>query len=139
VQARAIQRYIRIAPRKVRMVADLIRNKPVELALSTLLVTKKRGAGIIRKVLRSAIANAEANPEITNIDNLYVETILIDGGPTLKRFSTAPMGRAVRIRKRTTHITLVVAEQVKAQSKAMAKMLPQVKVPQKGEVLGTES
>jgi large subunit ribosomal protein L22 len=110
MKAKAVLRYSRISPRKVRLVADLIRHKPVEQALSTLKFVTKRGAHILEKVVRSAVANAEQNPEVQDIDNLYISQIYVNEGPTLKRFRPVPMGRAVRIRKRTSHITVVLDE-----------------------------
>jgi large subunit ribosomal protein L22 len=110
MQIRAVLKYSRISPRKVDIVADVVRNKPVEQALFSLKFLTKRGARILEKVIHSALANAEQNPNIEDIDNLYVSQIYVGGGPTLKRFRAAPMGRAVRIRKRTSHVTVVLEE-----------------------------
>jgi len=109
MEARAIAKYIRISPNKVRQVADLIRGKGVEEALAILRYTPKRASDPISKVIKSAAANAEHNYEM-DAEKLIVSTILVDQGPTLKRFKPRAMGRADRIRKRTSHITVVVSE-----------------------------
>lgn len=109
MEARAVSRYVRIAPRKVRIVADLIRGKDVNEALAILRFTPKRGARILEKVLRSAIANAQNNYEMDPA-NLYVKRAYVDQGPTLKRFHPRRMGQAFPILKRTSHISVVVAE-----------------------------
>jgi large subunit ribosomal protein L22 len=110
MKAKAVLKYSRISPHKVRLVADLVRYKSVEQALSTLKFVTKRGGSILNKVVRSAVANAEQNPEVQDIDNLYISRIYVNEGPTLKRFRAVPMGRAVRIRKRTSHITVELDE-----------------------------
>ncbi len=110
MKARAILKHSRISPTKVRLVADVVRNKPVEQALSTLKFVTKRGAHILEKVIRSAVANAEQNPEVQDIDDLYISQIYVGEGPSLKRFRAAPMGRAQRIIKRTSHITVELDE-----------------------------
>lgn len=102
-------RYIRISPRKARLVADMIRGKPAEHALKTLLFTPKSAARVLKKVLDSAIANAENQGDI-DVDTLYVKKIFIDQGPTWKRYRPRAMGRATLIRKRTSHITIVLDE-----------------------------
>jgi len=102
-------RFIRIAPRKARLVADMIRGKPAEIALKTLLFTPKSAARVLKKVLDSAIANAENKGDI-DVDTLYVKRILIDQGPTWKRYSPRAMGRATLIQKKTSHITIVLDE-----------------------------
>jgi large subunit ribosomal protein L22 len=109
VEARAIARYVRISPRKVRLVLNLIRGKHVDEALTILRFTPKRASGIVAKVLKSAIANAENNHGM-NRDNLYVAKAVADEGPTMKRVFPRAMGRADVIRKRTSHITIVVKE-----------------------------
>ncbi|MEW6622247.1 MAG: 50S ribosomal protein L22 [Bacillota bacterium] len=109
MEARAIAKYIRISPNKVRQVADLIRGKGVEEALAILRYTPKRASDPISKVIKSAAANAEHNYEM-DAEKLIVSTILVNQGPTLKRFKPRAMGRADRIRKRTSHITVVVSE-----------------------------
>jgi len=102
-------RYIRISPRKARLVADMIRGKSAEIAVKTLMFTPKSAARILKKVLDSAIANAENQGDI-DVDTLYVKRIFIDQGPTWKRFRPRAMGRATQIRKRTSHITIVLDE-----------------------------
>jgi large subunit ribosomal protein L22 len=109
VEARAIARYVRISPRKVRLVLNLIRGKHVDEALTILRFTPKRASGIVAKVLKSAIANAENNHGM-NRDNLYVAKAVADEGPTMKRVFPRAMGRADIMRKRTSHITIVVKE-----------------------------
>ena len=110
MEATAKARFIRISPQKARLVADTIRGKNVEDAITSLRFTPKKGARIIRKVLESAVANASQNDSI-DIDTLFVKTIFIDGGPMLKRIRPRAMGRASRILKRTSHITVVLDEQ----------------------------
>ncbi len=110
--AKAQGRYCRISARKARLVADLVREKDCETALGVLKFTPKKAAVIIKKILESAIANAEQNPDVKNIDNLFIGRIWVDEGPTLKRFMARAMGRASRIRKRTSHINIVLNENV---------------------------
>jgi large subunit ribosomal protein L22 len=109
MQAVATHKYARISAQKARLVADLIRGKRVEEALNTLTFSPKKGADIIKKVLESAIANAEHN-EGADIDELKVAAIQVNEGPTMKRIMPRAKGRANRIMKRTSHITLTVAE-----------------------------
>jgi len=109
METRAIARYIRISPRKARLVARNVQGKPVEDALNILKFTPKKAAGLISKVLSSALANAEQNTSL-DIDNLFVKQVRIDEGPTLKRIKPRAMGRANRILKRTSHITVIVDE-----------------------------
>ncbi|QKG85592.1 50S ribosomal protein L22 [Kroppenstedtia pulmonis] len=108
-QAKAVARYVRIAPRKARLVIDLIRGKSVGEALAILKFTPRAASPIIEKVLKSAVANAEHNYNL-NSENLIVSKALVDEGPTMKRFRPRAQGRASRINKRTSHITLVVSE-----------------------------
>ncbi len=107
---KAVARYMRISPRKVRVVADLIRGKDLEDALRILSFSPKRASGVLEKVLKSAVANAEVAPHIEDVDALYVKAIYVDGGPVLKRIRPRAMGRAYLIRKRTSHITVVLDE-----------------------------
>ena len=109
MESRAISKYLRISPRKARLSADLVRGKKVEEALNILSHTPKFGAKLVSKVVHSALANAKVNKSI-DVDTLFVKTIYINQGPTLKRFHPMPMGRAGRIRKRTCHITVVLSE-----------------------------
>jgi large subunit ribosomal protein L22 len=110
MEAKAVARYIRISPQKARLVADVVRGLEVDKAITTLRFMPKKGAQILRKVIESAVANASQSQEI-DVDTLYVKTIFIDGGPTLKRIRPRAMGRASRILKRTSHITVVLDEQ----------------------------
>ncbi len=109
MEAKAVLRYCRVAPRKARVVANVIRGRDVEEAISLLDFTPRRSARILRKVLRSAIANAEDVGDL-DVDTLYVKTITVDQGPTLRRFRPRAQGRAFRVNKKTSHISLVVAE-----------------------------
>lgn len=110
MEAKAINRYVSTSPRKMRLVIDLIRGRGVEEALSALHFTPKHAARTAEKALRSAISNFQ-NKDEARVDTteLFVKTAFVDGGPVLKRISPAPMGRAYRIRKRSNHITIVVA------------------------------
>ena len=109
MEARAIAKYLRISPRKVRLNADLIRGKRVEDAINLLSHTPKAGAKVVSRVVQSALANARQDKSI-DVDTLFVKTIFVNQGPTLKRFRPKPMGRAGRIRKRTCHVTVVLSE-----------------------------
>jgi large subunit ribosomal protein L22 len=112
MQATAILKYVRVSAQKGRLVADQIRGLPVARALELLQFSPKKAAGHVRKVLESAIANAEHN-EGADVDELKVATIQVDGGPTLRRFHSRAKGRGVRILKRTSHITVVVSDEKK--------------------------
>ena len=109
MEAKAVAKYIRMSPQKVRLVVDLVRGKKVQEANKILLYTRKSAAGIVAKVLKSALANAAQNP---NIDEniLYVKEIFVDQGPALKRWRARAQGRAAAIKKRTSHITVVLDE-----------------------------
>lgn len=109
MEVRAVAKYLRISPYKARLVADLVRNKPVDEALVILKFTPKKGAYLIRKTLRSAVANAE-NSRLMDVDSLFIKSIYVDQGPQLKRWRPRAMGRATRILKPTSHITVVLAE-----------------------------
>lgn len=109
MEARAVLRFARIAPRKVRIVLDLIKGKDVDEALSILRFTPKAASRIVEKLVKSAVANAENNNNMDR-DSLYISKAYADQGPTLKRFRARAMGRANMIRKRTSHITVVVSE-----------------------------
>ena len=110
--ARAVSRHLRIAPQKARLVVDLIRGKTVGDALMILDFVPKKGARLVAKTLKSVLANAE-NKQRVDIDQLYVSRITVDGGATLKRFLPRAHGRATPLRKRTSHITIVVDERSK--------------------------
>ena len=109
MEAKAVAKYIRIAPRKVRVVMNLIRGKSIAEAFAILKFTPKAGADVIEKVLKSAVANAENNFDM-NVDKLYVSSAYIDQGPTLKRIHPRSRGQAFSIFKRTSHVTVVVSE-----------------------------
>ena len=111
MESKAVAKYVRIAPRKVRVVMDLIRGKNVAEAFAILKFTPKAGAEVVEKVLRSAVANAENNFDM-DVEKLYVKTAFADQGPTLKRFQHHGRGMAYSIMKRTSHVT-VVLDQVK--------------------------
>ena len=108
-EARATLKYSRISARKVKIVADLIRGKNVDEALAIIKFTPKASSEILEKLLKSAIANAENNHDMKH-ENLYVAEIYANQGPTLKRIRPAAKGSAVRIRKRTSHVTIVLRE-----------------------------
>ncbi len=109
MQVSARLRNVRISPQKCRLVADQVRGMPVENALQLLMFSPKKGARIVRKVLESAIANAEHN-EGADIDELKVAAIYVDEGPVYKRWRPRAKGRANRILKRTSHITVTVGD-----------------------------
>lgn len=109
MEAKAIARYVRIAPRKMQLVADLVRGKNADEALAILKYTPKRGAKVMEKLLTSAIANAENNYEM-NRDELYVAQVYANQGPTMKRFRPRAQGRAFTIRKHTSHVGIVLKE-----------------------------
>ena len=112
MEARAQSRFMRITAQKARLVVDLIRGKPVERALNLLEYTPKRGARLVAKTLRSAVANADSTQRV-DIDQLYVKRAFVDEGPTAKRFLPRAHGRATKVFKRTSHITVVVDERPK--------------------------
>ncbi|MGE4291907.1 MAG: 50S ribosomal protein L22 [Desulfovibrio sp.] len=109
MEAKAVSKFLRVSPRKVRLVAKNINGKPVEDALNILKFTPNKSAAILRKVLYSAVANAEQKPGV-DVDSLKVSSVIVNEGPTWKRIMPRAMGRAYRIRKRTSHITVVVKE-----------------------------
>ena len=109
MEAKAVLRTARISPQKARLVADQVRGLPAERAVNLLRFSDKKAAHMIRKVVESAIANAENN-QGADVDELSVTTIMVDEGPTLKRFMARAKGRGTRILKRPSHITVVVGE-----------------------------
>jgi large subunit ribosomal protein L22 len=109
MEVRATLKFVRGGPRKARLVADLIRGKKSEEAMNILTFTKKSAAKTLIKVLKSAISNATQKKTI-DVDRLYIKKITVDGGPTMKRFQPRALGRATTIRKRSSHITLVLDE-----------------------------
>lgn len=111
VISRSVSKYIRIAPQKCQLVADLIRERYVGEALTILRFSKKKKASsVVEKVLKSAIANAQQKAPNVDVDNLYISKIFVNQGPQLKRFRAAPMGRATRILKRTSHVHISLEE-----------------------------
>ena len=106
MEVRAQLRFLRATPRKVRLVADLIRGKGVQEAVNILHLTNKHAAKDLEKLLKSAIANAENRDEPVDVDRLFVKEVMVDGGPSAKRFRPAPMGRGFRVLKRSSHVTL---------------------------------
>ncbi len=112
-QARALAppaarlRWLRMSPRKVRLVVDLVRGKPVEEAMSILSFCCKTAAQPVLKLVRSAVANADQRGNI-DLDSLFIQTAFVDEGPTLRRWLPRAMGRATRVRKRTSHVTVVL-------------------------------
>lgn len=107
-------KWLRIAPRKVRLVVNLVRGKTVADARTILQYTVKRAAPIVSKVLESAVANAESaaaeRRERVNTDDMVITKIFVDEGPTQKKFQPAPRGRATRIRKRSSHVTVQISD-----------------------------
>ncbi|ANF98380.1 MULTISPECIES: 50S ribosomal protein L22 [Paenibacillus] len=114
MQAKAHAKFVRIAPRKVQLVVDLIRGKQVGEAIAILRHTPKSASPVVEKLLNSAIANAEfistEKNESLDVNNLFISEAFVNQGPTLKRFRPRAMGRASKINKRTSHISLVVTE-----------------------------
>ena len=110
MEARAYLRYARISPRKVQIVLDLIRNKPVDVAMAILRHTPKAASESLQKLLKSAVANAENNHSMDG-SKLYVSQCFVSPGPILKRIRPVSHGRAFRILKRTSHVTMVLKEQ----------------------------
>lgn len=110
MESKAIARHIRITPRKVRLVSDLVRGKSVNEALTILkFSSRKRTAKTISTVLESAVANAEQKGRV-DVDNLFVKSLLVDQGPTMKRYASRAKGQGMRILKKTSHITVVLEE-----------------------------
>jgi large subunit ribosomal protein L22 len=110
MEVRAVSKYVRISPQKVRKLVDAVKGKPVESALDILKFMPLKAAGIVEKAMRSAVANADQNPDV-DVDLLVVRNIIADQGPTLKRFRARARGRGTRILKRTSHITVILSEE----------------------------
>jgi large subunit ribosomal protein L22 len=111
MEIRAVTKYVRVSPQKVRQIADAVKGKPVETALNTLKFMPLKAASIVEKTMRSAVANADQKSDI-DVDALVVRGITADQGPTLKRFRARARGRGSRILKRTSHVTVVLEESV---------------------------
>ena len=114
MESKAVLRLARVSPRKARLVADLVRGMDVGEALEVLTFTRKKSAGLIKGLVESAVANAEyksnrANSEL-DVDRLVVQQIFVDQGPTLRRFRPRARGMATKVLKKTSHITVVLAE-----------------------------
>lgn len=109
METRSVARFVRISPRKVRLLMDQVRGRQVGEALNLLSFAPQRGARILKKLIGSAVANAEQNAGV-DVDSLYIMKIYADEGPTLKRWRPRALGRATRIKKRTSHLTVVLEE-----------------------------
>jgi len=109
MEASAKLKYARLSPQKTRLVVDMVRGKAVQEALNILKFSPQRPADVVAKLVRSAVANAEQKG-VSDVDRLFVKTVTVDQGPALKRFMPRAQGRATRIRKPTSHITVVLDE-----------------------------
>lgn len=109
METRAVAKYVRISPRKVRLIMDQIRGKKADEALNFLSFSPQKSAFLLKKLIHSAVANAEENSNV-DVDALIIKRLFADEGPTLKRFRPRAMGRAARIRKRTCHMTVILEE-----------------------------
>ncbi|UCH22484.1 MAG: 50S ribosomal protein L22 [Deltaproteobacteria bacterium] len=110
MEVKAVAKYVRISPQKVRKLVDAIKGKPVETGLNILKFMPLKAARIVEKIVRSAVANADQNPDI-DIDTLIIRNIIADQGPTFKRYRARARGRGSRILKPTSHITVILAEE----------------------------
>jgi large subunit ribosomal protein L22 len=109
METKAAAKFVRVSPRKVRLIMDQIRGKKIGDALNILSFAPQKGARILKKLVDSAIANAGQNSDV-DVDTLYIKKVYADEGPTLKRWRPRAVGRATRIRKRTSHLTVVLDE-----------------------------
>lgn len=109
METRAVARFVRISPQKIRLVMDQVRGKKVEEALHMLSFAPQRGAGILKKLVNSAVANAEQNPDV-DVDSLYLKRLFADQGPSLKRWRPRALGRATKILKKSSHLTVILDE-----------------------------
>jgi large subunit ribosomal protein L22 len=109
MEVKATAKYMRISPQKVRKLVDAVKGKPAESGLNTLKFMPQKAAGMVEKILKSAVANASQNTEL-DVDALVIKNIIVNEGPSLKRFRARARGRGSRILKRTSHITVIVAE-----------------------------
>ena len=109
MDVKARGKFLRISPPKVRLIADAVKGKPVAAGLNVLKFMPNKAAGLVEKILRSAVANADQNSKM-DVDSLVIKNIVVDGGPTLKRFGARARGRGTRILKRMSHITVTVSE-----------------------------
>lgn len=109
MEFKAVAKFVRISSTKVRMIVDAVKGKPVEVGLDILKFMPQKAAGILEKTLRSAVANADQHSGV-DVDSLVIRNIIADQGPTLKRFKARARGRGTRILKRTTHITVILCD-----------------------------
>jgi large subunit ribosomal protein L22 len=109
MEVKATAKYMRISAQKVRKIVGAIKGKPAEAGINALKFMPQKSAGLVEKILRSAIANADQNAKM-DVDSLMIKNIIVNEGPTLKRFRARARGRASRILKRTSHITVIVSE-----------------------------
>ena len=110
MEVKAVSKYLRISPQKVRKLIGAVKGRPVEKGLDILKFMPQKAASAVEKTVRSAVANADQNPDI-DVDSLIIQNIVADPGPTLKRFKARAHGRGSRILKRTTHITVTLTEE----------------------------
>ncbi len=110
MEVKAVAKFVRISPQKVRKVIGSVKGKTAENGLNVLKFMPQKAAGILEKILRSAIANADNNADL-DVDSLIIKNIIVDQGPTMKRFKARARGRGSRILKRSSHITIVVTEE----------------------------
>ena len=110
MEVRAVSKYVRISPRKVHKVIGAVKGKPVESGIQVLKFMPQKAASMLEKIVRSAVANADHNADI-DIDSLVIHNIIADQGPSLKRWKARARGRGTRILKRTSHITVILAEE----------------------------
>lgn len=134
MKARAVIKYLRIAPRKIRLVLDTVRNKPAREAMYRLSMLNKKGAKLAQEALKSAMANAKVLK--MDEDRLYVSEFKADGGPVFKRFMSRSMGRADRMLKRTTHLTVVLEEAEKVFNTPKSEAAAQEVKPKKKKLAG---
>jgi large subunit ribosomal protein L22 len=109
MEVKAVAKHVRISPQKVRKIVDAVKGKQVGNGLNALKFMPQKAAGIVEKVLKSAVANADHNNDL-DVDSLFVKNIIVDPGPSLKRFRARARGRGARILKRTSHVTVIVAD-----------------------------
>lgn len=109
MQVKAKAKHVRISPQKVRLISDAIKGKPVERALNTIRFMPQKAAGIVEKVMQSAVANASVYPDL-DVDSLIVSNLIVENGPMFKRFGARARGRGTRILKRTSHVTVILTE-----------------------------
>ena len=109
MEVKASLKYARIGPQKARLVADIVRGQNVNSAIRTLTFMKQKGAGLVKKLIESAVANAE-NKKVIDVDNLFVKTIWVDMGPAIKRFRPRAQGRAFQVKKKISHINFILDE-----------------------------